>query len=564
MKKKNLSYSALATLLVMMSVACSDQLKLENPNSPTISGNVTNETGLISLTRGATYINGFVNQDIWLGDSYFSLNYGFSELLGDVVGADAANQNVSVINVPDKITGIPQAFSNPSPQIGVIRTFNTRAYTGAAYNVTYYQWTNMTALNGSMNNILALIDKITMSDDKKNTLMAWCYWWKGYAYASIGSMYCAGLITDVAGATNNNYVAQDVVINQSKVYFVKAIATIAAISNTTSSGSDYAAVMSQLIPSFFQVGHGGVPSGPEWTRNINTMLARNILVNKLAPFVNGSSNSSITKATVPTMTSADWNEVLTLATNGIQRTDNCFTGRSANINPVFSTLGGSVSALTMGTTSNSTFKISERFIQNFKQVSAGDPVDDKRFLNNYTVEALPYTNAVFGTRWECVDGGNGMTGVYTYGSLTEGVYELFMAGSYEENQLMLAEANIRLGNTEVGLGYVDAVRSLQGAGVPAVQGTGLTKDQALAELCRERRVALVFRGLSWYDSRRWGWAYAIANGGGGYNLNHLSGTTLKRGVTFDYNFLDYWDLPADEIVLNPPSASSAPVKNPNF
>jgi len=28
--------------------------------------------------------------------------------------------------------------------------------------------------------------------------------------------------------------------------------------------------------------------------------------------------------------------------------------------------------------------------------------------------------------------------------------------------------------------------------------------------------------------------------------------------------MDYWDVPADEIDKNPPSADSAPVKNPNY
>ena len=41
----------------------------------------------------------------------------------------------------------------------------------------------------------------------------------------------------------------------------------------------------------------------------------------------------------------------------------------------------------------------------------------------------------------------------------------------------------------------------------------LTLAQAMQKLVQERRVALVFRGLSFYDSRRWGWSYDISNGG---------------------------------------------------
>jgi len=163
-----------------------------------------------------------------------------------------------------------------------------------------------------------------------------------------------------------------------------------------------------------------------------------------------------------------------------------------------------------------------------------------------------------------ISGGNGASGVYVYGDKTPGNYELFIAGSYEENALMLAEANIQLGNTDVGLGYVDAVRAYQGAGIAAVAGTGLNKSAALQELVSERRVALAFRGLSYYDIRRWGWTYDIAKGGGSYHNITSIGSTLNTNVTINYNFIDYWDIPADETDLNPPGTGSAPVKNPNF
>jgi len=35
-------------------------------------------------------------------------------------------------------------------------------------------------------------------------------------------------------------------------------------------------------------------------------------------------------------------------------------------------------------------------------------------------------------------------------------------------------------------------------------------------------------------------------------------------ATINYNFMDYWDVPADETVKNPPAAGSAAVKNPNW
>jgi hypothetical protein len=153
------------------------------------------------------------------------------------------------------------------------------------------------------------------------------------------------------------------------------------------------------------------------------------------------------------------------------------------------------------------------------------------------------------------------------GSKVVGQYEVFIAGSYEENALMLAEANIRLGNTDAGLAFVDAVRDYQGSGVTHVFGTGATLGLAgaLKELTMERRVSLIFRGLSFYDARRWGWIYDISKGGGSYGnqLYNVNGT-YDMNVTVSYNFMDYWDIPADETVLNPPAAGSAAVLNPNY
>ncbi|HLK30788.1 MAG TPA: RagB/SusD family nutrient uptake outer membrane protein [Puia sp.] len=576
---KNKIIYLLSFAILIVGISCKKQLQVGNPNQPTLSGNVNNEAGIIAYTQGSTYIDGFVNGDGWLGDSYFSLPYGYSELLADVVGADAANQQISVVSVPDKVTmGDGTVIPNGTPHIGFLRTYNTRANTGAGANVYYYQWLNMYALNNACNSILAIVDNIPFSGDKTtkaNTVKAWCYWWKGYAYSSIGSMYYSGLIIDsfnlvtTESITNNNYVLNDSILAHSNFYFNLAENVL---SSGVSSDDDYKTMLGQLIPSGFQTGHGGVPSKEEWVRNINTMLARNLLVNKLNPFVNGKLNSTIQKSTTTPMSVSDWNTVLNYAKNGIQKGDIVFTGRAYATNAIFSPLGGTVSALTAGTNSNTTFKITERFMQNFKS-------GDKRVSNNFVTypnsidldphdTAYSYYNPNFSTRWNMLDRStfnNLNNGVYVYGALNAGDYELYMAGSYEENALMLAEANIMLGNTDAGLAFVDAIRDYQGAAVTHVAGTGLTQTEAMQELVQERRVALAFRGLSFYDSRRWGWIYAIANGGGSYGNTFLSASgVLDHNTTIDYNFLDYWDVPADESVLNPPGSGSAATVNPNF
>lgn len=566
---KKISSILTFAMLILASNACTDQLQnLQNPNQPTVSGNITNERGLATLARGGTWINGFVNQMGWLGDSYFSLPWAYSELNADLLGAQAANQNISSINLPKSITpsgGGPTFFTYTQTQTQNLRAFNSRAFTGAGSNALYYQWSSMYSLNNAMNSILPIIGTIQYSgnaNDKKNTYKAWCFFWKGYAYAAIGSQYIAGIISDVGGTSNNNYVTQDKVIARSNVYYDSAIAAIGKISNTT--GADYAAVLGDLIPDIFQVGLGGVPTGAEWLRNINTLKARNILVNKLSPFVNGNSSATITKASIPAMTAADWNQILTLCDNGngIKQGDKCFTGRSSSLNSVFTTGSGTVSALTIGPTTASVFQITERLVQNFN-------TGDRRFIYNFPTEATVWSNGPFSCRYRIEPDGTAAkpSNVVIYGSSNDGAYPVYIASSYEENALMVAEARIQLGNingSSGGLQFVDAVRAYQGAGVAAVDNTGLNKNAALNEVYRERRVSLLFRGLSFYDSRRWGWIYPVANGGGAYNQVYLDASNAVKQGTIDYQFMDYWDVPADEVVLNPPAASSAPVINPNY
>ena len=558
MKKSNIIY---IIVIVALTTACKKQLQVGNPNLPTISGNVSTESGLISLAQGGVYINGFVNGDAWLGDSYFSLPWAYSELMGDVIGGgEGSNNQTTTIGVPDYIKlDDGSKLSNPSPQIALIRLYNNRSATANANNPLYYQWLNMYALNTACNTALELVDKIKFSGDattKANTLKAWCYWWKGFAYASIGTLYYSGLVVNTTDSGSNKYLIKDSVIAESNAYLAK---TADLLNSGVSSTSDYNTVLGQLLPSFCQTGKGGILTPAMWIRNINTMLARNILLNKLAPFVNGVPGATIAKSSTTPMTTADWNAVLTYAANGIKKDDLVFTGRTAATNGFFSATGGSVAAVSTGKNTVTTLKISERLIQDFT-------TGDKRLTTNFNTKTSFINNYSFTTRYSVIDTTSAATnGIYAYGTQSIGEYELFIAGSYEENELMLAEANIWLDNTDVGLQHLDAVRAYQGAGVTAVANTGLTKAQAMYQLVKERRVALLFRGLSFYDARRWGWTYDVANGGGSYGATVVTSTgVVNTNALINYNFLDYWDVPADETELNKPAAGSAAIKNPNF
>jgi starch-binding outer membrane protein, SusD/RagB family len=94
----------------------------------------------------------------------------------------------------------------------------------------------------------------------------------------------------------------------------------------------------------------------------------------------------------------------------------------------------------------------------------------------------------------------------------------------------------------------------------AVKGTGLTAIQAREELRRERRSALAFRGFSFYDARRAGILEPNASRTGCVVLTATG--VVNTNATIKYGFLDYWDVPDNELAYNKPAAGSDPTKNP--
>jgi hypothetical protein len=372
-----------------------------------------------------------------------------------------------------------------------------------------------------------------------------------------------GNAVSATSTTNGNYLAKESIIAASNTWLNKAATVLGGLSGS----ADYSTLIGQLIPGDFQATpHGGAVTTTMWIHNINTLLARNILVNKLSPFVNQTLGGTIQKASIPAMAQSDWQNVQTLTSNGIQTGDAVFTATSSKTASLYSTKSGNISLMAAGPNGDLVFQPGLRFTQNFN-------TGDLRLANDFTASKTDtFYNDYFSTVYSLINTPNGTSGdstVYNYSDQTIGAYETFIAGSWEENTLMQAEADIMLGNTEGGLKLVDAERKYQGAFVPAVAGTGLTQAQAYNQLVRERRVALFGRGLSFWDSRRWGWIYDISNGGGSYGNEMLlssSGTpVMYHNVTFDYNFMDYWDVPADEIQLNPPTGGTASVvKNPNY
>ncbi len=524
----------LCAFTLLLNACSKKQLDLENPNEPGFPALETEE----GIKRAALGIYAKFGLEYW----WLALQN--HDIMGDTYNTHVGNYSWRWLNQPTKMTlsdgtvvTPPQGVDQPTE----MRNRNSRALGND--NQFYNEWYAMYAVNNQANLLLQSLasSNLTLTGDaatKKNLLQAWAYWWKGFAYSRIGSIYVAGVINDNLNETTDNFVTHDAIITEANANFDKA----AAILQPMTANADYTALFNAILPSFVKTGKGGVISPQEWIRNINTYKARNILVNK----------------PITALTAADLTQVLTLANNGITATDKIFTMRSAQANDLVSQSAWQPYRSLAGWS-----YISERLIQEYYP-------GDARFTRNFVIPAAGYYQLnpggrgyQYSTRYNMrtIDNGG------DYSTLTTGLAEIPVACSYEENQLMLAEAKLRATGAvaDNGLAHVDAVRTAQNASLPATVGTGLTITQALEVLRRERRVGLINKNVSFYDARRQGYLKPVAQGGGrtGANVFYQRGTNaaaLETGVTIDYNYLEWWDVPQNELEFNAPRMGSAPVK----
>ncbi|MFY8004168.1 MAG: hypothetical protein ACOVNR_04970, partial [Chitinophagaceae bacterium] len=238
--------------------SCKKELAIENPNSPT-PASLNSETGIVAFATGGIYITGFKNVKYTDGvfGPFWSGATGFHELMGDVIGADAANAFLNQVGCPDKVTfdnGTTVLNPNsPNTQIALVRQANTNQQ--GANNFLYYEWAYMYNLIGACNLLLEKADEVTLSGDaasKRAAIKAWAYWWKGFAYSRIGSIYYAGLINNASFGTNGNYVSKEKIIEEANANLDKAVAAATAAPSST----EFVDMLARIIPSFFQRGKG--------------------------------------------------------------------------------------------------------------------------------------------------------------------------------------------------------------------------------------------------------------------------------------------------------------------
>jgi starch-binding outer membrane protein, SusD/RagB family len=533
-------------LSLALFASCKKELDVKNPNDP-LPSSASNEAGIVVLAQGGVYVNGFKTLKYADGvfGEFWSGAMGFHEIMADVVGAEAANSYLNQIGCPNKVTlddgTVILNPASPNEQISLVREINVNANQGS--NPLYYEWAYMYNMISACNNVLTVVDGVGIPYDevsKKAAIKTWAYWWKGFAYSRIGSTYYAGLINNISLLTNGDYKKKETIILESNKCLDSAVLAMGKVDNE----SAFKDILAKLIPAYFQVGKGSAPGVNMWKRSVNTLKARNILVNTLAK----------------DMSAGQWQAILDLTNDGVLSDDMVFTGRS-NQNGDFISGSGTVSGKSQGSSAgSSSYKLSERWVQEF------DTLKDLRFLNNVKTTKTWIGNSdrgnVFNTKHILANGGKGLGNAKTvvFANTEVGKYELYLAGTFEENELMKAEASIYLGQVEQGLASIDMVRDAMGAGLDPITGTGLTASQAKEELRRERRITLAFRGLSFYDARRWEVIEKSKPRTGCFVIDKAG--KVNTNATIEYGFLDYWDVPDNELAYNPASAGSDPVKNP--
>lgn len=542
-------YIFIILVIAFMLPGCKkSSLQLANPNNPTPLA-LNSEAGIESFAMGVfakwiANVPGEGNTNIMQIALMMHSNMGDEDFSPYGNWGMRYSSNVASITLPAPYN---KTWTNPSGLIQkeILASFNSRK--AGESNSTQYEWNVCNYMNVQANTLLVALDNsaLTFSGDavtKKGILKAWGYWWKGFAYSRLGSMYISAIINNEGGTgiTNGKFSDHATVITEANVNFDKAAAILA----TLTENADYDAVFKTIVPNFNL--NSNIVTPAMWIRQINTYKARNILAN----------------SKVATMTADDWSKVSALTVTGMVKGDFSF---------YFGMAPGAINDLSNNfyhpfafhASGNSFAFVSERLVQEFKS-------NDKRLMINYNFLTTPVVNIrnrgiQFGTRYLVVDIENG--GTY---STDNSMGATSIGGTWEENSLMIAEGKIRTGSDiDGGLALVDAIRDAQGAGIMHVANTGLSQVQAIEEFRRERRVALYLRGIAFYDARRWGVTTSVANGGGRMGANILvpagsltgSSSAMIVPCLVDYNYLDYWDVPQNELDFNAPSVGSAPVKN---
>ncbi len=519
--------SALAVVGLVALPACDfTDLDVQNPNEPTPEVLFT-EAGVQRLSAGfyEAFDRGVPSNFIWNVQVYH-------ESMGDALVMPWGNWQYRWVNQPSQITLDNGTVVTP-PEGGTqpqeIQRINTRQLdTDGAIP---QEWNSMYYLNNEANILIGVLDGEVLGSEgtvdfgtnaaaKEQGYRAWAHFWKGYAYARIGSMYVGGLILDVAGETNGDFVSREEIIAESNRQFDLAVGF----------AGGFDAIADDVVPELIASDpEAGAPTSASLAASANTMKARNLLVNTR-------------KAN---MSAADWQQILSLTASGLNGSnDGAFVLKSDDTTYpnaiwfVFQAAWGPYGW----------HRVSERLIDD---VQDGDArLGRFEFTTNADGKGISWSTRGRGIQYNSryrVDD------YYATQTATEPEVKWFFT-SYEENALMRAEALIATGNPSAGADLIDEVREYQGADLDAISDNSAANVSA--QLYSERRIGLFLRGLPFYDARRYG---ILTDNPGRTGVTVVENdNTVNTNASIYYNFLPYWPAPDVELTFNPPSGGFNP------
>ncbi|GAA4271320.1 RagB/SusD family nutrient uptake outer membrane protein [Aquimarina gracilis] len=441
--------------------------------------------------------------------------YGYHETMGDVLTMPWGNFGGRWVNQTQSVTlddGTEVTPPAGGPQPGEIAIRNTRD--AGSDNAIQYEWRDMYSIIVQCNTIEEALADLPADDATRDAFLAWSLWWRAYAHSRLGSIYEqgvvneSGLISNPTSIPSTQFVSNTELINRSNNFLNQLETLLNNVTDNAAFNSRFSSFHISYLTEKVDI--------TELMENINTLRIRNLVYN--------------TKVT--DMTAADWAQVITLGNNGVSSNDGAFIMQSESSFIANGWLPSQVLGFW--------YFPSDRLIQD---INPGDARFDDYFIQDPD-QGFPFPNQ----RGRGIQYGASYFWQVNSGIVSNNDLEIKMyyAGSYEENQLFLAEAKVRTNDIEGGLAHLDAVRSLQESELPATVGTGLSQDQALEEIRKERRLALLFRAVAFYDARRYGVASGSRTGARVLDQNG----NLNTNATINYGYLEYWPVPAFESDFN--------------
>lgn len=517
-----------AACLGLLIAACdTTDLDVQNPNEPTPEVLQT-EAGLQRAAEG--FYEAF---DLAEPKNFAWIVQAYHEFMGDALVSPWGNwqfrwiSQVARVMLDDGSVVLPP--QGGAQALEIARVNNREQDVESA---VVQEWASMYFLNNQANLVLETLDAgtVTFSGDaaaKEAGYRAWAHFWKGYAYARIGSMYEQGLVLDVFGQTQSAYVNPAEVIAESNRQFDLAIDHAAS----------FDAVRDDVVPALFIDAEVSGPTAASLQQAAHTLKARNLLVNTRRD----------------AMTAADWEQVRALTQQGLQSNDGTFILRGDNgvtyPDAIFNIF---INYAAWGP--RGWHRVSERLIQDIQPGDARLAEFEQTLDGNGNPETWSTRGRgiQYNSTWRLPT-----LSRYSSESATEGPIKWYFV-SFEENLLMQAEALLALGDAAGAAALVDQVRTAQGAGLPAVDAGGDVWEQIRSE----RRIGLFLRGLAFYDARRYGLIDPLGQGGGRTGAVVVGNdNTIYRNATIDYSFLPYWPVPDEELTFNRPGGGG-PGGNP--